>query len=347
MAEDCPIPSVQLDATLVGRRSCFDAWREAVRPFFDVEPLSETADGKESAKAWLVNDLIFTEVAFSPQSFRHYLKSSDDPAYLSLQIYTGGSCRGIVGDIPFELVPGEVQIFDFSREFCSLAEESSVVGAVVPHDAIGYDPERHPAHMRFPGTSSAGRFLMDTFFALKNQLPILKQNEAGIVAGGFRGLLRGLLIPELSETPETTSPSAERRLEMRSYLDNHLTDPNLGIEDLCSAFGVSKPSIYRDFADTGGVAQYITNRRLDRAFHQLLRSPPGRGAVQETASRWGFDDPGHFSKTFRRRFGVPPSVALNVGREESTHFTSRIPDGGQSIDFSSMGAWLTGVRGRS
>ena len=102
---------------------------------------------------------------------------------------------------------------------------------------------------------------------------------------------------------------------MRSYIEQHLDDPDLGVEHLCRAFGASEPTVYRDFADAGGVAHYVAMRRLGRAYRQLLSAQPGRGQVQEISSRCGFDDPLYFSRLFRQRFGIAPSAVLSLVQE--------------------------------
>lgn len=313
MIHGSQIPSVRLDAQLVGERHCYDAWREEVRPIYDVEPFSGAANGQEQVQAWLLDDLIFSEVGFSHQSFSHNARHASNANYLSLQVYRRGAMRGTIADTPLEVMPGEVHIFDFSREFHSVAEASAVAGAVVSHEAVGYDPGQHPAHMKFSSSSAIGRFLAETFFALMGQLPGLQKADAKAVSEGFCGLIRGLLTAASPEATPNRRFQAERRAEMRSYLERHLADAELSAERLCKEFGASRASIYRDFAEAGGVARYITQRRLDRIFHQLLSTSPARGRIQEVASRWGFDDPGHFSRLFRQRFGVPPSVVLGSG----------------------------------
>jgi len=69
-------------------------------------------------------------------------------------------------------------VFDFSREFRSVVAETSVMtGVIIPHEAVGYDPGRHVAYMKLAGALSVGRFLMVSFFALKNQLPHVQHNS--------------------------------------------------------------------------------------------------------------------------------------------------------------------------
>ncbi len=342
MADDTLVPFFSIEASQVGERRYYDAWRETVRPVYDVEPTSDATSRLEGVRCWLVNQLIFSDVTISPQSFHHHSRhvSREDSNYLSLQIYRYGSARGVNADQPFAVVPDEVHIFDFSREFRSVTRASGVAGVIIPHQAVGYSPGKHPAHLRFDIRSPAGRFLAQAFFSVMNQLPELRQGASRLLADGFCGLISGLLVPEADGETRSQKHRADRYDAMRTYLDAHLNDPDLGIEELCEKFGASRPSVYRYFAGVGGVAHYITQRRLDRTLHQLMSGPASRGRVHEIARRWGFDDPAHFSKLFRRRFGVAPSAAMNMG--SSRNGTDRPPRGSRTFD-PRLGDWLQAI----
>lgn len=305
-------PHLHLDRDLVGARDCFDAWREVVRAVYDVNPLSDTSAGVESITAWLVNNLIFSNVAFSEQSFHHDHHLAENANYLSLQIYRSGSAKGMLEDSNWVMRPGEVHVFDFSREFHSVNEASSVAGVVIPHHAIGYDPARHPPHLAFSQNSPAGKFLSSAFFALMNLIPELPDSESEVLVEGFCGLLHGMVAPLSSAERKVPKQRARRRREIRFYLDRNLSDPDLDVDRVCQIFSMSRSSLYRDFAESGGVAQYLTARRLDRAFGQLRSGPSVTGYVKEVAERCGFTDSSRFSKVFRKRFGLSPRAVLDM-----------------------------------
>jgi AraC-like DNA-binding protein len=323
MTHQSPVPHLHLDRELVGTRDCYDAWREMVRSVYDVSPLSDTVTGTERVDAWLVDSLIFTDVTFSEQSFRHDHRHAENADYLSLQIYRAGLATGTIGDSELVTRPGEVHLFDFSREFHTATEISSVAGVVLPHHAIGYDPARHPPHLTFSLESAAGRFLAATFFALMGQLPKLIDSEAEILAGGFCGLLQGMVAPTSLAEPQAPKQRAERRRAIRSYLERNLSDPDLDADQICRVFSMSRSALYRDFAEFGGIAQYVTARRLEHAFGQLRSGPPVNGYVTEVAERCGFTDSGHFSRLFRKRFGLAPTAVLRMNGGQGTAIASR------------------------
>ncbi|MDA4845055.1 helix-turn-helix domain-containing protein [Hoeflea poritis] len=320
MRQDDLVPALKFDGTSLGSKHSFDAWREALRCVYDMTPLEDDAGALENMNGWLVDNLIFTEVSFSRQTFSHHAHHLQDANYLSLQIYRSGSSAGVLVDQSWAIKPGEVHIYDFSREFHSAAENSVVSGVKIPHEAVGYDPAKHPAHMMFCGSSAIGSVLRESYYAIQRRLPELNLEEAAALANGFCGLVRGIINPRTTKQSTPAKKFAtERRLAMRSYLDRHLSDPDLGIDDLLDAFGVSRPSVYRDFGDAGGVTAYINGRRLDRAFHQLVSASPSHGRVKEIAYRIGFNDTSHFSRLFRKRFGITPGMVMTDRRFAVAH----------------------------
>ena len=103
-----------------------------------------------------------------------------------------------------------------------------------------------------------------------------------------------------------------RKEAVRAYIEDHLHNPELGGDQLCRVFAMSRRTIYRMFADEGGVARYLTERRLARAFDELNAASPSRGLIYDVAERHGFVDQNHFSRLFRKRFHIAPSDAVSL-----------------------------------
>lgn len=340
MGQDSLIPALKFDGTSFGRKHRFDAWRETLRCVYDVAPLEDVATEAEYMDGWLVDSLIFSEVSFSNQTFSHHAHHLQDANYLSFQIYKSGGAAGVAADQSWIMRTGEVHIFDFSREFHSIAEKSVVSGVTIPHEAVGYDPAKHPVHMMFCGNSAIGGVLKEGYYSLQRRLPELNQEEATVLANGFCGLVRSIISPQMTKQPTQAKRfAAERRVAMRSYLDRHLSDPNLGIDDLLDTFGVSRPSIYRDFGDAGGVTSYINGRRLDRAFHQLISTRPSHGRVKEIAHKIGFSHASHFNRLFRQRFGITPGAVM-TDRQFACAYSQQSNQKSSSLNTSQLSDWF-------
>lgn len=94
--------------------------------------------------------------------------------------------------------------------------------------------------------------------------------------------------------------------EVAAYMHIHL-DQRLAVAQIARQFLMSEVTLRRRFHQTFGVApkQYLLELRLGEAQHLLANS---QLSIQEVAQQLGFFDLAHFSATFRRRFGMPPSI---------------------------------------
>ena len=106
---------------------------------------------------------------------------------------------------------------------------------------------------------------------------------------------------------------ASRARAVHAYIEDHLHDPDLGVDQLCRRFAMSRRTLYRMFADHGGVARYLTERRLARAFDALKAASPTRGLIKAVALTYGFVDQDYFGRLFRKRFAIVPSEAVGLG----------------------------------
>ena len=105
-------------------------------------------------------------------------------------------------------------------------------------------------------------------------------------------------------TGDRSSPTLAHRVAARSFIDDHLTDPQLCAADVAAGVGISERHLSRVFADAGtSVPRQILARRLDLA-HALLATGRGERTV-DVAARCGFTSASYFSQSFRRRFGRP------------------------------------------
>ena len=109
------------------------------------------------------------------------------------------------------------------------------------------------------------------------------------------------LVAAIAAGPRAAAGPA-RRAAARSYIEEHLTDPNLGAGEIAAAACISERQLSRLFAaDGGSVPRHILGRRLQLA-HSIL-SAPRAPTVAEVAAQCGFTSAAYFSHAFRQRFG--------------------------------------------
>lgn len=116
------------------------------------------------------------------------------------------------------------------------------------------------------------------------------------------------LIEDRSEVDSHRRARAENEIgRMRSWVVEHAADPEMSIETLAHRFGLSRRSLYRLFGEVGATPrQWLADVRLDEARKWLVSGDPRFRSVGQVAFAAGFNDSSHFTRLFKRRFGVLP-----------------------------------------
>ncbi len=105
---------------------------------------------------------------------------------------------------------------------------------------------------------------------------------------------------------ELEKKEADFLQEIHQIIESNLHDELFNTNELCRAIAMSRTQLYRKLKALTGqsIAQYIRSLRLQKA-KSLLESTDL--PIGEIASRVGFKDFGHFSRSFQKEFQVPPS----------------------------------------
>ena len=127
------------------------------------------------------------------------------------------------------------------------------------------------------------------------------------------GLLRLKVMELLYNVMDCSSSIFQQMLQLRNpvktdirrIVEKNYTSP-VSIEQLAYLSGRSLSSFKRDFSDIYGEppAQWIREKRLTKARQMLEFS---HSHVSDVAYSLGFENPTHFSRIFKQRFGVSPS----------------------------------------
>ncbi|MDM0085412.1 helix-turn-helix domain-containing protein [Variovorax sp. J31P179] len=124
----------------------------------------------------------------------------------------------------------------------------------------------------------------------------------------FKDLLAAMLNEALPNSP---LPLSEYRMaaliRVKDFVERHQTDPSLDTASIAAALKLS-PRYINQLLEAEGtsLSRYIWRRRVERAAADL-RNPALQGRnVTLIAMANGFNDLGHFSRSFRQRFDVSP-----------------------------------------
>ena len=126
---------------------------------------------------------------------------------------------------------------------------------------------------------------------------------------------------------------------LRRLIEANLDDPTLGPDYLIADGSISRSTLYRLFEPFGGVAAYVRQRRLTRAFQILSDPATQHERIGTVAARCGFADDTVFSRAFRRAYGMSPNDirAAADGRQGAGVGAS----GGHP--FHDLNSWLIGL----
>jgi AraC-like DNA-binding protein len=123
------------------------------------------------------------------------------------------------------------------------------------------------------------------------------------------GLLQTQGHDHLDELRRPLPPARPRTVKRVVDLIEASPEANYTVADLARHAGVGARQLQIAFQESLNTSPtgYLRNIKLARARADLLA---GAGTVMSVAYRWGFNHPGRFSATYRRRYGELPSDTL-------------------------------------
>jgi AraC-like DNA-binding protein len=149
---------------------------------------------------------------------------------------------------------------------------------------------------------------------------ISQSSAAAMIGQATTDLVRAALVSAVEEEPLHRDGWDQNLTVVKSFIAQHLADPDLGAERIARAMFISVRQVYKLWeAESRPLGQWILERRLDAARHELT-SPRGRNqTIAAIARRWGFADSTHFSRRFRQAYAMSPREWRQACRGLATH----------------------------
>jgi AraC-like DNA-binding protein len=134
-----------------------------------------------------------------------------------------------------------------------------------------------------------------------------------------RGLLGEQLLDTLDVVADTTAVSRRTRsgeatlFRAKRIIEQHFGDTALNPERVASHAHASVDHLHRLFRAEGiTLMGYVWRVRLAKAMHLLSRHEDRhRAQIQQIAFQCGFATPAHFSRMFRKQYGMTPRGAMS------------------------------------
>ena len=291
-----------------------DARAAAWRDFTDAAalPIPE-ASGRFRAwqERWAGRSLHFRHTFCTGQLAKYRQTRLHDNSVVVCRL-EGGASYVWAGSRKIQIQPGDVYLLDANATEAFMIRNATTMGVTIPYAAISIDRADQLEATVFRRGSVVSGMLSNALSAAFSGPVSLPDNDRRTLEDLLVSLVDTLILRREPDDRDRALLQPARRDAIRRYIETHLDDLTLDSPHLQAAFGVSRATIARDFAEEGGVTRYIARRRLEHALHELTNCMPRRGDIALIAERWGYADPGHFSRAFRQEFGFTPSDAASL-----------------------------------
>ncbi|WP_028936452.1 helix-turn-helix domain-containing protein [Pseudonocardia spinosispora] len=133
--------------------------------------------------------------------------------------------------------------------------------------------------------------------------------DGSIVAANVLDMATSMLRRHAGTGSEELGPLHLRRLDRaKGFIEQHLAEPDLRLEDVAAALFLSTRHLNTLFRQEGHTpGHWIRNRRLDRCRADLSDPAMVDTPVAAIARRWGFESPSHFGAVFKAATGLTPA----------------------------------------
>ncbi|WP_432981175.1 helix-turn-helix domain-containing protein [Dactylosporangium sp. CA-233914] len=206
---------------------------------------------------------------------------------------------------------GEFALHDTTRRSVVVYGESGVQNVFRVTNAALALPQRTQREVtaRAFGSASAVSALAADYLTRLGAEPGLRTAaHADRLAAAGVDLLRAALAAELAdETLGRQSGVESLHLRIMAYLRENLAEPGLDAARVAAAHNISVRHLYVVLERAGvSLGSWIRTQRLEGARTDLARPGAGSEPIRAVARRWGFTDVTHFSRTFRKVYGMRP-----------------------------------------
>lgn len=205
---------------------------------------------------------------------------------------------------------GDLAIYDTTRPYSLLASEGARTAIVMfPREMIALPPEMvaQLTAVRFDRSQGLAASVSPFMCQLMKQLDQFARPGGSRLPHNIVDLLGTMLVSELDLAPNETSPGGRLLRQVMDYIEDHLNDPDLRPASIAAAHFISARYLQVLFQRNGmTISSWVRERRLERCYRDLADSSLAGESVAQLAAKWGFPEPAHFSRAYKKRFGVSP-----------------------------------------
>ncbi len=299
-----------------------DFWRESICDEFvnlDCDFLSDNTFTGILNGGVSIGNLQFSEVAADPhfvkRSKRQIMQATEEDFLISFQM----SQRCLVRQNGREalLTPGTFAMYDSTQPYSiTFNERFHKLIVQMPKTVLSrhlMNPEKYTA-ITINGSCGLGAVLNNFLFSLVRELhrvdevpQQMSENLVNMIAMAFSS---SLMLEQVGESSVTKEALKNR---IRQHIDNNLCNPELSNQHVADAQGISVRYLHKLFQeDDISIHGLIMNKRLEKCRELLNNKAYAGHSIEAIAYSIGFASAAHFSRAFKKHFGVNPSEVRNT-----------------------------------
>jgi len=275
---------------------------------FDVDPLE--ASSLEGRIDYIsVSRLKLCQIELSQHRISHTIaraKGGQHP-YIKIHFQTCGLSNFEQEGYRIELMPGDCLAYDVSYPHAMTSPTFTRYDEVIVPKTLIRDrgfPSQRVQACKLSARTGTGRIAHDFVHAAFGEAAKLSPNSAVGVADSLIDLL--LLPLREAETKFVGGGPEATYVRAQLFIREHLRDPDLCINQISAELGCSKRYLHMLFSERGTtVSDHIWQARLQNCRQELEAN--ASKTITDVAFSWGFSSSSHFSRVFRKCFGVAPS----------------------------------------
>jgi AraC family transcriptional regulator, positive regulator of tynA and feaB len=287
-------------------------WSDALTDLcgqFDVDPL-EASSFEGRINYTTVSRLKLCQIEASQHRIAHTvsrIRLSEHP-FVKILFQTYGISHFEQGGRHIEIMPGDCLAYDVSCPHTIVSPSLTRHEVVIVPKELLQERGFRLAKMspcKLSARTGTGRIAYDFVHAAFGEATKLSPYNAVGVADSLIDLLL-LPLREADTMFDRAGPEA-MYVRAQAFIREHLRDPDLSIEQISAALGCTKRYLHMLFSERGmTVSDYMWHARLQNCRHEL-ETQAGK-TITDVAFSWGFSSSSHFSRVFRKYFGVVPSA---------------------------------------
>ena len=299
----------------------YNAWRDAICDVYVHVDVKATDPDRYRGfiRETKFGDVAMTDILLSEQRIRRnrtHISRLDKECYY-IQLIQSGSVSVVQRGETHRSNAARGAIFCASEQYELYGHgEVRSLYLELPRDAFAqrFPRERIPVVGSINTTQGLGRITADFCASLATEGTKLGDENRVKLGDQLMDMLALTFLNAEGEASGMERSIQHARLRaVQHWIEQHVADPDLSLEKVAAANGMSLRSLHHLFEQCEmSVSEWIWHRRLQLAYDSLARGD-GR-SITAIAFDHGFNSSAHFSTMFRRKYGNSPRDVARPSR---------------------------------